>query len=154
MSRATRSAVATSRICRLARPKTRQLEGGVRSPAVPVRHLPCRASAHIELLAGKSSHTPDLTSSNPTHVFVLPPSVPKHDPPRFQGDRSACWPVPRAARNCVASQRLLELSVPKKRTALFEGYDPYIVSQAARSASPSPRIQQLCRPLPRKCSTK
>ncbi|KAI9528728.1 hypothetical protein NQZ68_017326 [Dissostichus eleginoides] len=79
--------------------------------------------------------------------------APKHDHPKFEGQRSVCWPVSRAARNCSASHRLLELCGPKKRKALFEGYDPNIVSQAARSASPSPRIQQLCLPLPRKCAS-
>ncbi|XP_044023294.1 theg spermatid protein isoform X2 [Siniperca chuatsi] len=132
LNRATQTAVATTRICQLAQPKRRLfLEGsGHKSKPVPVTHIPCKASAHIELLA-----------------------TPKHDHPKFKGERSVCWPVSRAARNYTASQRLLELSSPKERKALFEGYDPYIVSWAARSASPSPRIQQLCLPLPRKCSS-
>ncbi|XP_023286578.1 testicular haploid expressed gene protein [Seriola lalandi dorsalis] len=133
LSRATQTAVATSRICQLAQPKRRQvLEGsGHKSKPVSMTHLPCKASAHIELL-----------------------STPKHDHPKFEGERSVCWPVSRAARSHVASHRLLELSTPKERKALFEGYNPYVVSRAARSASPSPRIQQLCVPLPRKCSSK
>ncbi|XP_022606537.1 testicular haploid expressed gene protein [Seriola dumerili] len=133
LSRATQTAVATSRICQLAQPKRRQvLEGsGHKSKPVSMTHLPSKASAHIELL-----------------------STPKHDHPKFEGERSVCWPVSRAARSYVASQRLLELSTPKERKALFEGYNPYVISQAARSASPSPRIQQLCVPLPRKCSSK
>ncbi|KAF3845070.1 hypothetical protein F7725_008233 [Dissostichus mawsoni] len=81
------------------------------------------------------------------------PLLSPHDHPKFEGQRSVCWPVSRAARNCSASHRLLELCGPKKRKALFEGYDPNIVSRAARSASPSPRIQQLCLPLPRKCAS-
>ncbi|XP_073339218.1 sperm microtubule associated protein 2 [Pagrus major] len=132
LSRATQTAVATSRICQLAQPKRRLvLEGsGHKSKPVPMTHIPCKASAHIELLA-----------------------TPKHDHPKFEGERSVCWLVSRAARNYIASQRLLELSSPKERKALFEGYDPYEVSRAARSASPSPRIRQLCLPLPRKCSS-
>ncbi|XP_031703921.1 sperm microtubule associated protein 2 isoform X1 [Anarrhichthys ocellatus] len=132
LNRVTQTAVATSRICQLAQPKTRPvLEGfGPKSKAVAMTHIPCKASAHIELLA-----------------------TPKHDHPKFEGERSVCWSVSREARNFVASQRLLELSSPKERSALFEGYDPYVVSQAARSASPSPRIRQLCLPLPRKCSS-
>ncbi|XP_029316883.1 sperm microtubule associated protein 2 [Cottoperca gobio] len=130
LNRMTQTAVATSRICQLSQPKRRPvLEGsGQQSKPAPLTHVPCKASAHIELLA-----------------------TPKHDHPKFEGQRSECWPVSRVARNCVASQRLLELSDPKERKALFEGYDPYVVSRAARSASPSPRIQQLCLPLPRKC---
>nr|XP_029136301.1 testicular haploid expressed gene protein-like [Labrus bergylta] len=133
LNRATRTAVATSRICQLAQPRRRlALEGsGHKSKPEPNSHVPYRASAHIELLA-----------------------TPKHDHPKFRGERPVCWLVSRAARSHVADQRLLELSSPKERKALFEGYDPYRVSRAARSASPSPRIQQLSLPLPRKCSSR
>ncbi|XP_033979785.1 LOW QUALITY PROTEIN: theg spermatid protein [Trematomus bernacchii] len=131
LNRGTQTAVATSRICQLAQPKRRPvLEGcSPKSKLLPLTHIPYKASAHIELLA-----------------------TPKHDHPKFEGQRSVCWPVSRAARNCSASHRLLELCGPKRK-ALFEGYDPNIVSRAARSASPSPRIQQLCLPLPRKCAS-
>lgn len=44
------------------------------------------------------------------------------------------WSVSATAKRHVASQRLFELSVPKERKALAEGHDPYMVSQAARSA--------------------
>ncbi|XP_060919552.1 sperm microtubule associated protein 2 [Labrus mixtus] len=133
LNRATQTAVATSRICQLAQPRRRlALEGsGHKSKPEPISHEPYRASAHIELLA-----------------------TPKHDHPKFRGERPVCWLVSRAARSHVADQRLLELSSPKERKALFEGYDPYRVSRAARSASPSPRIQQLSLPLPRKCSSR
>ncbi|KAK1893470.1 Testicular haploid expressed protein [Dissostichus eleginoides] len=132
LNRGTQTAVPTSRICQLAQPKRRPvLEGcSPKSKPLPLTHIPYKASAHIELMA-----------------------TPKHDHPKFEGQRSVCWPVSRAARNCSASHRLLELCGPKKRKALFEGYDPNIVSRAARSASPSPRIQQLCLPLPRKCAS-
>ncbi|XP_062413268.1 sperm microtubule associated protein 2 [Pungitius pungitius] len=132
LNRLTQTAATTTRICQLAQPKRRQLlEGcGPKTKAVTMTHRPCKASAHIELLA-----------------------TPKLHHPKFEGERSVCWSVSRAARNSVASERLLELSVPKERNALFEGYDPYVVTQAARSASPSPRIRRLCLPLPRKCCT-
>ncbi|XP_041809954.1 theg spermatid protein [Chelmon rostratus] len=127
LNRATQTAVATPRICQLARPTRRPAQEGHKSKPAPVTHIPCKASAHIELLA-----------------------TPKRDHPEFKGERSVCRLVSRAARSYVASQRVHELSSPKERKALFEGYDPYAVSRAARSASPSPRIQQLCLPLPRK----
>ncbi|XP_045919361.1 theg spermatid protein isoform X1 [Micropterus dolomieu] len=132
LNRATQTAVATTRICQLAQPKQRLVHqgSGHKSKPVPMIHLPCKASAHIELLA-----------------------TPKHDHPKFEGERSVCWLVSKAARNYSASKRIHELSSPKDRKAPFEGYDPYIVSQAARSASPSPRILQLCLPMPRKCSS-
>ncbi|XP_034530887.1 theg spermatid protein [Notolabrus celidotus] len=133
LNRATQTAVPTSRICQLAQPRRRLiLEGsGHKSKPEPITHIPYRASAHIELLA-----------------------TPKHDHTKFKGERSVYWTVSRAARNHVASERLVELSSPKERKALFEGYNPYLVSRAARSASPSPWIQQLSLPLPRKCCSK
>ncbi|XP_039993757.1 theg spermatid protein isoform X3 [Xiphias gladius] len=53
LSRATQTAVATSRICQLAQPKRRQVreDSGHKSKPVPVNHLPCKASAHLELLS-------------------------------------------------------------------------------------------------------
>ncbi|XP_026007867.1 sperm microtubule associated protein 2 isoform X2 [Astatotilapia calliptera] len=128
----TQTAVATSRICQLAQPKRRQVLEKSRheSKHVQVIHLPSKASPHIELLA-----------------------TPKNDHPEFKGDRPVCWSVSKAAKSYITSQRLLDLSSPKERKALYEGYDPYTISRGARSASPSPRIQQLCLPLSRKCSS-
>ncbi|XP_058471432.1 sperm microtubule associated protein 2 isoform X1 [Solea solea] len=133
MNGGTRTIVATARICQLSQPKRRPAleDSDHKSKPVPLTNLPSKASAHIELL-----------------------STPKQDHSKFGGERSVCWPVSKAARSYVASQRLLEISTPKERKALFEGYDPYTVSRAARSASPSPRIYQLSTPLPRKCSMK
>ncbi|XP_021166317.2 theg spermatid protein [Fundulus heteroclitus] len=133
LSRGTQTAVASSRICQLAQPKRRQLRAvsSCRAEPRPMTQLVSRTSAHIELLA-----------------------TPKHDHPKYEGERPVYWPVSRAARNHVASQRLCELSSPKRRKALFEGYNPYGVSRAARSANPSSRIQELCLPLPRKCSSR
>ncbi|KAL3968709.1 mediator of RNA polymerase II transcription subunit 30 [Sarotherodon galilaeus] len=132
VSRGIQTAVATSRIRQLAQPKRRQVleKSRHKSKHAQVIHLPSKASAHIELLA-----------------------TPKNDHPEFKGDRPMCWPVSKAAKSYITSQRLLDLSSPKERKALYEGYDPYMISQAARSASPSPRIQQLCLPLSRKCSS-
>ncbi|CAG5866639.1 unnamed protein product, partial [Menidia menidia] len=132
LSRASLRAEASTRICQLAQPMRRQvLEGSsCRSKPLSLTHLASKASAHIELLA-----------------------TPKHNHPKFEGECSACWPISRAARRYVPTQRLLDLSCPKERTALFEAYDPYAVSRAARSAAPSPRIKELCLPLPRKCSS-
>ncbi|XP_076013559.1 sperm microtubule associated protein 2-like [Genypterus blacodes] len=133
LSKAVTTAIATPHICQLAKPKKRQILDGsiLKSKTAPLSHKPRRASAHVELLAS-----------------------PKREHPNFVGERSVCWPVSRAARSAVASWRLLELSSPKEREALFAGYNPYAVSRAACSASASPRVQQLCLPLPRKCSMK
>ncbi|XP_034015615.1 theg spermatid protein [Thalassophryne amazonica] len=130
LSRATQTAIATSRICQLAQPKRKEDPDGSTQygQAASMYRTPRRASAHTLL-------------ANPKHVH-----------PQYVSERSVCWPVSRAARAAVPSERLLELSSPKERKALFEGYDPYVVSRAARSARASARIQQLSQPLPRKCS--
>lgn len=82
------------------------------------------------------------------------PAVPKHLHPNYIEERPVSWPVSSAAKRHVISQRLFELSVPKERKALTEGHDPYMVGQAARSARLLARMQQLCLPLSRKCSSK
>ncbi|XP_075873903.1 sperm microtubule associated protein 2 [Nelusetta ayraudi] len=124
------TAAATVRICQLAQPKRKPaLEGLGPTPKAPTTAY--KASAHTELLA-----------------------APKPEHPKFRGERPALWPVSGAAGKYEASRRLRELSSPRERKALFEGYDPYTVSRAALSACPSPRVRQLSAPLPRKCSSK
>lgn len=121
----------------------------------PVTRFPFKASAHTELLASRFQPHEEINHQLLYLQFNLSflSPAPKHDHPMHQGERSVRWPVSRAARSHVASRRLDELSGPKERKALFEGYDPYAVSRAARSASASARIQQLCLPLPRRCSS-
>ncbi|XP_013879003.1 sperm microtubule associated protein 2 [Austrofundulus limnaeus] len=130
LSRGSQTAVASSRLCQLAQAKRRQVQVGPSCGPKPrpKTRLPLKASARVELLA-----------------------APKQNHQKWEGERSVCWPVSRAARSCVATQRVVELSCPKTRTALFQGYDPYVVSRAALSASPTPRVQELSLPLPRKC---
>ncbi|XP_058649557.1 sperm microtubule associated protein 2 isoform X2 [Onychostoma macrolepis] len=65
--------------------------------------------------------------------------------------RPVSWPVPDNVLKAVVSERLQILARPKTRQALFEGYDPYRVSPAARAATASPRLLELSLPLPRKC---
>lgn len=131
LSRAVQTAVATPRVCQLARPIRRQSlhspQDSNPSPPTPGPHTPS-ASSRIQLLA-----------------------TPKSDHPQYAADRPVSWPVPEAVRQAVATERVQVLSYPKQRTALFKGYNPYTVSLAARSASASPRLQELSLPLPRKC---
>uniref|UniRef100_A0AAV2JGK2 Uncharacterized protein n=1 Tax=Knipowitschia caucasica TaxID=637954 RepID=A0AAV2JGK2_KNICA len=112
LSRATQTAVATARICRLAEPR-KKLQEAFSSSTKPaaVSSGSSRSSAHIELLASES------------------------------------------AQKAKPSPRLQELSTPREKKALYEGFNPYIISRAARSACPSPRVRQLSLPLPRKCSS-
>ncbi|XP_056151390.1 sperm microtubule associated protein 2 [Lampris incognitus] len=104
--------------------------------------------------AGWQPDRPILASVSSTKALLKTKQAPKHEHPMYSRERPMSWHIPRAARNAVASKRVVELSCPKERKALFEGYNPYIVSQAARSAQPSPRLQELCLPLPRKCKLK
>ncbi|XP_061823902.2 sperm microtubule associated protein 2-like [Nerophis lumbriciformis] len=115
LRKATQTAVATPRICQLARPKTRPLVAG-HGCQLGTPKIPRKATARTELLA-----------------------TPKQEHPKHEGGRPVCWPVSRAARTYVPSQRLVALSSPKQRKSLFEGYKQYGVS----SADPSPLRQHL-----------
>lgn len=84
---------------------------------------------------------------------LLSSLVPKSNHPKFVGERDVCWPVSTLAQKAVASPRVHELSTPKERKALYEGYNPYVISRAARSACASARVRQLSLPLLRKCSS-
>ncbi|KAL1021981.1 hypothetical protein UPYG_G00020710 [Umbra pygmaea] len=118
LSRAVQTAAASPRICQLACPKRRL---GLYSPHSSknflVPHKPKRDSSRIQLLA-----------------------ISKADHPQYSQDRPASWPVPKSAREALASDRVKALSQPTQRKALFHGYDPYMVSLAARSASATPRL--------------
>ncbi|KAG9330075.1 hypothetical protein JZ751_027380, partial [Albula glossodonta] len=78
-------------------------------------------------------------------------STPKPSHPQYQLDRPVSWPVPVPAREAVASNRVQVLAQPKPRKGLFEGYNPFSVSPAARNAYVTPRILELSKPIPRKC---
>ncbi|XP_076149291.1 sperm microtubule associated protein 2 [Alosa pseudoharengus] len=119
-------AVASPRICELAQPKLGSLPPPLDHPGngIPLTS----ASSRIHLLA-----------------------APKNDHPQYLPDRQVSWPPSATACEAVASERLQELSQPKPRRGLFEGYNPYTVSPAARAASASPRTQELSLPLARKC---
>nr|XP_029505054.1 testicular haploid expressed gene protein-like isoform X2 [Oncorhynchus nerka] len=128
LSRAVRTAVASPRVCQLACPKRRQ---GLYSPH-----------------SSKTSLAPPHPAATSSRLQLL--AIPKSDHPQYAQDRPVIWPV----RKAVASERVQVLSRPNQRKALFQGYNPYTVTLAARSASASPRLQELCLPLPRKCKGK
>lgn len=79
--------------------------------------------------------------------------VPKQVHPQHGLDRPVSWPIPTHVLKTSASERVRLLARPKTRQALFEGFDPYSVSPAARAATASPRLLELSLPLPRKCKT-
>ncbi|XP_014888506.1 sperm microtubule associated protein 2 isoform X2 [Poecilia latipinna] len=135
VSRASLTAVASPRTCKLAQPKKRysKPEPSHLSEPRPMTHL---TSAHL------------------SHLSMLASEFPKGEHPLYQRQRSARWPVSAAARNYFPSQRVLELSCPRIRKDVYDGYNPFVVSHAALCADPSPRTLQLSVPLPRKCTPK
>ncbi|XP_043089472.1 theg spermatid protein [Puntigrus tetrazona] len=130
LSVAVKSANPSPRICQLAQPKRvktlltyRSVDSSTYAISVPITP----SSRILQLASPKQVHA--------QHSLARPVS----------------WPVPDCVRKAVASERVQELARPKTRQALFEGYDPYRVSPAARVATASPRLQELSLPLPRKC---
>ncbi|XP_071982660.1 sperm microtubule associated protein 2 isoform X2 [Engystomops pustulosus] len=73
-------------------------------------------------------------------------AVPKMEHPQHQHDLTVLRNVPASALHTQASDRVCQLAKPKTRKAIFEGYDPYRISLAAKHAEASPRIIELCTP--------
>uniref|UniRef100_A0A3B1IRY5 Sperm microtubule associated protein 2 n=1 Tax=Astyanax mexicanus TaxID=7994 RepID=A0A3B1IRY5_ASTMX len=82
------------------------------------------------------------------------PKKPKQHHPQYSPDRPVSSPLAKCVLEAVASERLQMLATPKPRKPLFEGYDFYTVSLAARAATASPRLQELALPPARRCRTK
>ncbi|KAJ8378548.1 hypothetical protein AAFF_G00238530 [Aldrovandia affinis] len=123
------AAVPSSRVCRLARPKRVELR-----PDPPIETRPTLAALQPRELSARIRL---LASPKPSH-------------PQYLLGRPISWPVLGAAREAVASERVESLARPKLRKALFEGYDPFVVSPTAGFGIATPRILELSQPLPRK----
>ncbi|XP_063076620.1 sperm microtubule associated protein 2 [Engraulis encrasicolus] len=132
LTRAVQSAVPSRRVCELSQPKRVS-----RSPSTD----------HWLNNLATAQHN---TATSRIHQL----SAAKVEHPDYLLDRPVSWPLSSAVTKAVASGRIEELSQPKVRKDLFEGYNPYIVTQAARSATASPRVEELSAPLPRKCRKK
>ncbi|XP_072175851.1 uncharacterized protein [Diadema setosum] len=63
------------------------------------------------------------------------------------------WKTEDSALKAIATLRLQQLARPKSR-GKSEQFDPYKVSTAAIHGRPTPRIEELCMPIPRKVRTK
>ncbi|KAF7692508.1 theg spermatid protein [Silurus meridionalis] len=100
----------------------------------------------------------NFTLKNPSKAEpssrILLLAVPKKEHQDFVPNRPLSWHVAKSVLVAVASERLLELAVPKSRKPLFDECNPYKVSPAALSATASPRILELSLPSPRWCRTK
>ncbi|KAL1247017.1 hypothetical protein QQF64_034503 [Cirrhinus molitorella] len=130
LSVAVKTAKPSPRICQLAQPKRAinlltqcRVDSSTHAISIPITP----SSRILQLASSKQVHA--------QHTLARPVS----------------WPVPDCVLKAVASERLQKLARPKTRQALFEGYDPYRVSPAARAATASPRLLELSLPLPRKC---
>lgn len=92
------------------------------------------------------------TAQCTTHVEAL--AEPKKYHPRFAGEKPVQWDVNESALKAIANLRLQQLSRPRSRTMIKDDYDPYRVTLAARRAHATPRIDELCVPIPRKVRPK
>ncbi|KAG9465030.1 sperm microtubule associated protein 2 [Eleutherodactylus coqui] len=93
---------------------------------------------------GNAFFNPEKVSAPTARTEAL--SVPKAEHPQYQHDLTVLQRVPASALYTQASDRVCQLAKPKTRKAIFEGYDPYRISAAAKRADASPRILELCIP--------
>ena len=87
---------------------------------------------------------------------VIELSQPKNPPAAYQPCRQVQWPISPLSLQHVPSDRLVKLACPKQIPGYQEDYDPHAwsVSRAALLAQTSPCIENLAKPLPRKCRQK
>ncbi|KAF6031867.1 THEG [Bugula neritina] len=79
----------------------------------------------------------------------------KKVPATFRPERPVRWDIEEQALTVNASLRVCQLARPKSRSMIKDdGWDPYIVSKAARYAQITPRVEELAAPLPRKQRSK
>ncbi|XP_059356808.1 sperm microtubule associated protein 2 [Carassius carassius] len=131
LSVAVKNAKPSPRICQLAQPK--------------------RVKTLLTYCSVDSSTQTISAPITPSSSRILQLASPKQVHAQHSLARPVSWPVPDHVLKAVAGERLQKLARPKTRQALFEGYDPYRVSPAARAATASPRLLELSLPLPRKC---
>lgn len=81
-------------------------------------------------------------------------AIVSHIVQEFQGEKPVQWPVSEQALKSLATIRLQQLSRPRSRTMIRDDFDPYKVSPAARKTRPTPRLEELAVPIPRKVRTK
>ncbi|XP_012937055.1 testicular haploid expressed gene protein isoform X3 [Aplysia californica] len=72
----------------------------------------------------------------------------------FKDERPIQWEVSQEAIEAIASLRLQQLARPRSRTMIKDDYDPYKVSPSAKKTRATPRLEELCLPIPRKVRQK
>ena len=172
------SAMPSTRICNLSRPKTAhpmyEPPKEVKT-VIPHAALRGRASARVHHLSRHKTYPPlhimehsewdwgewpttipqtALHAATSDRVEEL--SVPTKPHKQYLPPRSVQWEVQRSARSAVASERVKKLASAKSRNEQYEDYDPkaWQVSVAAQHAQASERLSELAVPLARKCRTK
>ena len=97
---------------------------------------------------------PALAAVATERITSLARSKPLHD--SYQLSKPVQWPIAQHTLAHMASERLSKLSEARQLSGYREDYDPntYVVSRAALLAQPSPRLDELAIPLPRKCRTR
>ena len=70
----------------------------------------------------------------------------------YQSSKPVQWAIAQRTLTHMASERLNKLSEARQLSGYREDYDPntYMVSRAALLAQPSPRLDELATPLPRR----
>ncbi|XP_039531503.1 theg spermatid protein isoform X2 [Pimephales promelas] len=169
VSAAALKACPSQRVCSLASPRVpvdgwqldRPLLAPLRyavktvKPSPRICHLAQPKRARMVLIEApsvdSSTHAPGVPTPPSSRILQL--ASPKQVHAEHAFARPVSGPVPDRVLKAVASESLQTLARPKTRQALFEGYDPYRVSPAARAATASPRLMELSLPLPRKCKS-
>lgn len=166
-------AEATARILTLSRHKTIHLDHKMeRSPymivsegaqtaqpsqrleqlAVPKQRIDRHGAYETEWGQRAPVSLPAMTATASERVDQLAQSKDYHK--MFKDERPVQWEVPKPALNALASLRMQQLARPRSRTMIKDDYDPYKVSSSARRARCTPRVEELCVPLPRKVRQK
>ncbi|XP_075707236.1 sperm microtubule associated protein 2 [Rhinoderma darwinii] len=127
VTEAAKRASASPRTVQLAKPKDCAAHT---LPSTPTNH---KVEGNSEKVVAPTARTEAL-------------AVPKMEHPQYQHDLTVQWHVPASALKTQASDKVCQLAKPKTRKAIFEGYDPYRISPAAKHADASPRIIELCAP--------
>ena len=88
------------------------------------------------------------------HTLSL--SMPKKSHGNYKECREVQWNVSQTTLKALPSLRVQQLARPKSRSQFIDHYDEgaYKVTSAAKHAQATPRIEELCVPLPRKVRQK
>ncbi|XP_069504198.1 sperm microtubule associated protein 2 [Ambystoma mexicanum] len=145
VSKGAMAASPSPRIVQLARPKTRSL-----TLVNELWDTDQSTGDNNSITGSTGSSSSTRAQNNKTELLA----VPKTEHPHYLHQKPVQWMVPESAKTHMASDRVCQLAKHKMRKAIFEGYDPYRIPEGAKLAEASPRVLELCTPLPRKIRQK